>query len=285
MKRRAFLRTGRANKLMRAISEQDPQLIHAHFAVDGCAVLPIAKRMKVPLIVTLHGYDVSCNEGALKRWPTTRAYLRRRKELGQFAAVFVCVSERIRQRAISLGFPEEKLWVHHIGTELRDPEDQEEAHRPEKIVLFVGRLVEKKGCIHLITAMSRVLQAVPGAQLVVAGDGPLRKSLEDKAASCCPSAVFLGYQPHETVRRWMQRTRVFAAPSVEAGNGDCEGLPTVLCEAQAEGLPIVAFGTEGVREALPMDRRESLPKAGDIDTLAEEIICFMQDDQMWRRVS
>ena len=285
VKYRAFLRIGRPGQLARRIAEQGPQLIHAHFAVDGCAVLPVAEKLKVPLIVTLHGYDVSCNEGALKRWPATRAYLRRRRDLWEFASLFICVSDSVRRRALSIGFPDEKLWVHHIGTELCDLENQGEKRRREKIVLFAGRLVEKKGCVHLIRAMDRVSQAVPDARLVVAGEGPLRKSLEDKAASCCGSAVFLGHQPHEAVKQWMRRACVLAVPSIEASNGDCEGLPTVLCEAQAEGLPVVAFETEGVREALPMDRRESLPKAGDIDALSEEMIRLLQDDQLWQRVS
>jgi glycosyltransferase involved in cell wall biosynthesis len=83
----------------------------------------------------------------------------------------------------------------------------------------------------------------------------------------------------------MQRSRVLVAPSVQARDGDCEGLPTVLCEAQAEGLPVIAFATEGVPEALPPDRRESLPKAGDITALADEIIRLMKDDRMWQQVS
>jgi glycosyltransferase involved in cell wall biosynthesis len=283
--RRAFLRTGRAGKLIGALREQSPQIIHAHFAVDACAVLPIAKKLRVPLVVTLHGYDVSCNEEALKRWPTTRAYLRRKEELWGFTVLFICVSESVRRRALALGFPEQKLWVHHIGIDLRGPGKQMDQRRDLKIVLFAGRLVEKKGCIHLIRAMDRVLKAVPGARLVIAGDGPLRKPLEDEAASRCGDVVFLGQQPNAAVRQWMQRSRVLVAPSVQARDGDCEGLPTVLCEAQAEGLPVIAFATEGVPEALPPDRRESLPKAGDIAALADEIIRLMKDDRMWQQVS
>jgi glycosyltransferase involved in cell wall biosynthesis len=282
--RRIFLRTGCTRRLTRTIAAQSPRIIHAHFAIDASAVLPIAKRLQVPLIVTLHGYDVSRNEEALNRWPTTRAYLRRKKELWEYATTFVCVSEHVRRRALSLGFPERKVWVHRIGVEPCEGQE-EQLIRDEKTVLFVGRLVEKKGCIYLIRAMPRVLQAIPEARLVIAGDGPLRKTLESEAALHCRDVIFLGYQPQAAVRKWMRRARVLAAPSVQAGDGDSEGLPTVLCEAQAERLPVIAFATEGVTEALPVERRKLLPKAGDVAALAEEIICLMKDDRAWQQAS
>ncbi len=256
--------------------------MHAHFAIDACAVLPVAKKLRIPLMVTLHGYDVSCSEETLRLWPTTRAYLQRREELWEYADAFFCVSESVRRRALALGFPDGKLCVHRIGIKLRD-RSKEEQRRDEKVVLFVGRLVEKKGCIHLIHAMSRVQKAIPGARLVIVGDGPLRKILENGAISCCTNAVFLGYRSPADVRQWMRRARVLVAPSVQASNGDSEGLPTVLCEAQSEGLPVIAFATEGVTEAFPAEKRASLPKEGDVAALADEIIRFMKDDYAWQQ--
>ncbi|HYK35331.1 glycosyltransferase [Alloacidobacterium sp.] len=283
-KRRLFLRTGSGRLFSRAIAEQEPQIIHAHFAVDACAVLPIARRLRIPLIVTLHGYDVSCHEAALERWPTNKAYFRRKEELWRYVDTFLCVSEHVRQRALFRGFPAHKLRVHHLGIQL-SRDSTLERDRDKTIVLFAGRLVEKKGCIYLIRAMARVLEDIPEAQLVISGDGPQRAMLEREAASCCRNAIFLGHQPHAAVRQWMRRARVLVAPSVRARNGDSEGLPTVLCEAQAEGLPVVAFDTEGVIEALFPERRSSLAKAEDVAALAKEIVHFLKDDKAWRRAS
>lgn len=284
VKYRIFLRTGNGCLFERAIAAQKPQIVHAHFAIDACAVLPIARRLRIPLIVTLHGYDVSCSEKTFKRWPTTRTYLRRREELWKYTDSFFCVSEHVRQRAFLLGFPIHKLWVHHVGIQL--PKDNKQAQdRDKSIVLFAGRLVEKKGCIYLIRAMARVLEEVPHAQLVIAGDGPLRATLERAAASCCRNAIFPGHLSRDAVHNWMQRARVLVVPSAQARNGDSEGLPTVICEAQAEGLPVIAFDTEGVKEALPVERRRSLPKAGDVGALAQEIVRFLTDDEVWREAS
>src|SRR5262249_27807604 len=99
------------------------------------------------------------------------------------------------------------------------------------------------------------------------------------------NVVFLGQQSHLAVRQWMQQATVLAAPSVQARDGDSEGLPTVICEAQAEGLPVVAFATDGVTEAFPPERRASLPRAGDTNALGEEMIRLMKDDRAWQQAS
>jgi glycosyltransferase involved in cell wall biosynthesis len=283
-RRRAFLRTACNRKLVRAIAKWSPHIVHAHFAVDACAVLPIARLLNIPLVVTLHGYDVTSCEETLRRWPTTRAYLRRKEELWQYAAAFLCVSEHVRRCAVSSGFPPEKLWTHRIGVPFYDAGEQVQL-RDRRVVLFVGRLVEKKGCGHLIRAMVHVQRVIPEARLVVIGDGPLRRTLEQEVALHCRSVTFPGFQSHSEVKRWMRRACVLAVPSVRASNGDTEGLSTVACEAQAEGLPVAAFATEGVTEAFPEERRTTLPKEGDIPALAEQILRLMTDDWAWHEAS
>src|SRR5580704_12923149 len=114
-------------------------------------------------------------------------------------SLFVCVSEHIRQTALERGFPAGKLWVHRIGIDLQSSE-LARSPGPQPVVLFVGRLVEKKGCAHLIRAMALVNAKLPGARLVVVGEGPLRSELESQARMQSPSAVFLGSQPSHVVR-------------------------------------------------------------------------------------
>jgi glycosyltransferase involved in cell wall biosynthesis len=282
--RRYYLRTGHANYLSAKIKTQDPAVIHAHFAVDACAVLPMVRRAKRPLIVTLHGYDVTCNESSLGRWPTTRAYLRRKSDLWQYTSRFLCVSEHIRQQALKKGFPEDKLSVHYTGVEI-DPCIGQFERPPEGIVLFVGRFVEKKGCIHLIRAMAEVEKSSSHAMLVLVGDGPLKPFLEQEAARLLRRYLFVGRQSHSEVREWMRRASVAAVPSVRAEDGDTEGLPTVICEAQSLGRPVVAFGIAGVAEALPAELRNRLPVEGDEGGLAETIRLFLEDDEAWRYAS
>lgn len=283
LRRRFFLRSGHSRSFIRNIAQHAPQLVHAHFAIDAAAILPIAKKLRLPLIVTLHGYDVTVAEQSPQPWPTEKAYLRRKGDLTQYASLFLCVSEHIRRQALACGFPEDKLRVHYTGVDLAIKSTPTE--RDPNVILFVGRLVEKKGCIHLLHAMRQVQQKHPNAKLIVIGEGPLRRDLEAKAAQSRINVTFLGNQSQHEVHQWMRCARLLAAPSIRAANGDSEGLPTVLCEALAAGLPTIAFATDGVTETFPLERRSTLPRESDISGLSEQIFRILQDDDLWLRTS
>lgn len=243
--RRLYLRKGFAPKFLRHIESLGPSLLHAHFAVDACAALPVVARIRTPMIVTLHGYDVTSEDPALAVTRAGRVYLERRRELWRRARIFVCVSEWIRHRAIERGFPEEKLWVHPIGVDTDAFHPGAERAR-EPLVLFVGRLVEKKGCIHLLRAMRDVEVRMPGARLVIVGNGPLRGALEAEARGSLRRCEFAGAASPDIVRAWMRKATVVAVPSVVASNGDAEGLCLVACEAQAMGVPVAGFRAPGI---------------------------------------
>ena len=94
------------------------QLIHAHFAFGGATALPVAKLLNVPLVVTLHGYDVTLGDDAMERRAEGRIFQRRREELWERASIFFCISKFIRDQALARGYPEAKLRLHYTGTDL-----------------------------------------------------------------------------------------------------------------------------------------------------------------------
>lgn len=289
LRQRLFIESGAsAPDFLRALERRRPVLLHAHFAVDAALALPLHKQLNLPLLVTLHGYDITSMPQALRRSAAGRVFLRRRSELIERASFFVCVSEHIHQQAIEHGFPEAKLRTLPIGVDLDffRPDPLRSRSR-DPIVLFVGRLVEKKGCSHLIRAMSFVQKRRPEAKLVIVGDGPLMEALHLQAREELgqPGAdgnvgakyLFLGSQPPNVVRDLMYRASVLAAPSVVAHSGDTEGLPINLCEAQAIGLPIVAFRGPGVAEAIVENETALLANPARDAELAQAI-CTVLDD-------
>ncbi|MBT9329476.1 glycosyltransferase [Paracidobacterium acidisoli] len=276
LKRRAWLHSGFSPAFERTLRGSRPVLLHAHFAVDAAIALPLCRRLGLPLVVTLHGYDVTRSDEALRCSAPGRIFLHRRQRLFEQASLFLCVSDHIRQRAIERGFPAERLLTHRIGVDLSLFSPGPSADR-EPVVLFVGRLVEKKGCAHLIEAMAQVQCARPEARLVLIGDGPLRVPLEAQARQSLRNVVFLGSQPAEEVRAWMRRARLLAAPSIVAADGDSEGLPVVLCEAQAMGLPVVGYRGPGVSEAVENDETGLLVEPGNPQALAAAIGTFLRD--------
>lgn len=278
---RLFLETGIGPRFLRAVELRRPALLHAHFAVDGAAALPVQKHLSIPLIVTLHGYDATMSDGALSRTAAGRVYLRRKSELRERAGLFICVSEHIRHQALERGVPAEKLRTLPIGVDLElFAPDPLRSRSRDPIVLFVGRLVEKKGCDHLIRAMAIVQQRYATAKLLIVGDGPLLDPLRLQARNALRHCTFLGPQPPPVVRDLMHRASLLAAPSIVASSGDTEGLPIVLCEAQAIGLPIAAFEGPGVAEAVTPNETALLVPSGDDAALADSISAILKDEDL-----
>jgi colanic acid/amylovoran biosynthesis glycosyltransferase len=274
LRQKLYRRTGFAPTFHRVAGEAGARLIHAHFASGGRSALPLARHLRIPLVVTLHGSDV-----------TTRVNFRDRYEqLWKQASLFICVSDFIKSKALDAGFPEEKLLKLFIGVD-RDVFRPATTKRDPNLVVFVGRLVEKKGCAYLLQAMTRVVKDHPTARTVVIGDGPLRGSLENLAREANMPGEFLGSQPSSVVREWMSRARVFCVPSVTAANGDSEGLGMVFAEAQAMGTPVVTFNHAGMSEVVLHEETGLLAKERDADALACQILRLLGDDAVWNRFS
>lgn len=286
LRRRTFLATGSAPGFVRALELRGGVLLHAHFAVDAATALPLQKQLRLPFVVTLHGYDATMSDQALRSFAAGRVFLRRRAEVRARARAFVCVSEHIRHQALERGVPEEKLRTIPIGVDLKFfVPDPLRSRSLDPIVLFVGRLVEKKGCAHLVRAMASVQEHHATAKLLIVGDGPLLDPLREQARASLRNCIFLGTQPPSVVRDLMYRASVLAAPSVVAASGDTEGLPINLCEAQAVGLPIAAFRGPGVSEAVVEGETALLAAPGDERSLGEAIATLLENSELAARLA
>ena len=146
-----------------------PGLVHAHFGRGGALALPIARALRVPLVVTFHGGDATKDSHYRRHMPPT-IFQRRLAALQREAALFVCVSEYIRDNLLARGFPAEKLLVHRYGVEL-DPEDRDrKAKGRGGRFCSPGGLSRRKGAAVLLEAM-RLLDPAIRPPLVLAGEG------------------------------------------------------------------------------------------------------------------
>jgi glycosyltransferase involved in cell wall biosynthesis len=241
----------------------------------------------VPLLVTFWGIDATMDDEHLRRSPlrSYRAYLRHREALKREARLFIAVSKFIKDKLVEQqNFPPEKIVVNYnaVDTQTLRPDP---AVPREPVVLFVGRLVEKKGVEYLIRAMSRVQAETLDAELVIIGGGPLSAELEELATKLLNRYRFLGVQPPSVVRSWMNRALLLGAPSVTASTGDSEGMPTVVLEAQAMGLPVVGTAHSGISEAVCHGKTGFLVAERDWEALAERIARLLRDETLWQEFS
>jgi glycosyltransferase involved in cell wall biosynthesis len=280
-----YLAFGYAPGLQREIEKLHPSLIHAHFGIDGVSALPLAETLKLPLIVTFHGYDATTADVfAGRSFPRHRLYILRRRELQQKGALFIAVSQFIKERIIAQGFPSERVVVHHIGIDVERFKPVEPAKR-QSFVLFVARLVEVKGCEYLIQAMVKVQAKHPNAELVIIGDGSLRPHLENLAKVCAIRHRFLGWCSPEQVADWLSKSKVFCMPSVVGPKGEREGLSNVCLESQSTGLPVVGFSSGGIPEAVAHGETGFLAPEKDADTLAAHIMTLLENPDLWHQFS
>jgi glycosyltransferase involved in cell wall biosynthesis len=283
VRRIAFKAAGFAPAMESRIERLNARLIHAHFEDGGIDSMPLARRLDLPLITTCHGCDVTVRAemrrgNVLKR----RWHELKRRQLMESGSKFVAVSNHIRERMLERGYPAAQTETHYIGVDTKVFAPGHMA-RENGLVLFVGRLVEKKGCSHLIRAMAALRRTHPRARLAIIGDGPLRPSLEDLARSEGAICDFLGVQPPQRVKAMMDRACVLAAPSVTAANGDTEGLPLVVCEAQAMGLPVAGFHHAGIPEAVIDGETGLLCPEGRTEELSHNLACLLADSTLRQR--
>jgi colanic acid/amylovoran biosynthesis glycosyltransferase len=261
-----------------------PRLVYAHFAPDGYAAMQLAERLGVPLVTALHGFDVTMSDQAIARTRLGREYLQGRSGLQKKGALFLSCSSFVRRRGLEMGYPADRTIVHSIGVDVERFQPPPAGQR-EKMVLFVGRLVEKKGCGSLLEAMAEVQRRSPAVELVVLGGGELRAEYEARAAALGLRCRFLGAQPAAMVREWMARASVFCVPSVVAASGDSEGLGMVFLEAQAMGLPVVSTLSGGIPEAVEHGETGLLVTERDSRALAAALLALIENDELWRRYS
>ncbi len=187
-----------------------------------------------------------------------------------------CVTEDVRQQAIRAGVDARKLIVipSRCDTAFFDPSRvHTRAAGKGHQLLYVGSLTEHKGVDVLLAAMPEILGRVPTARLLVVGDGPRRRALQEKVArSGLTFAVeFAGYQPYSTLPELLGAADVFVYPSLS------EAMPRAILEAMAMERPVVVTRVGGNHEAVRAGIDGLVVPPGDAQALAAAVCRVLED--------
>jgi len=249
-------------KLLRELA---PDVVHSHFGEDGALVAPVAHALGIPHVVTFYGHDIS-------RLPRRVSAGHHERMWPQLAAVTV-LSEHMRHAAEALGCPPEKIHVIHLGKRM-DEYPYEPRRRTVRKFVSVGRLTGKKGHDDAIRAISATRAAGHDVSLHIIGAGKDRARLDDliRLEGAGEAVELVGPKPHDVVIEEMRGADAFLLCSRTAEDGDQEGTPTVLIEAQAMGLPVVATRHAGIPEMVPEEDRERLAPERDVEAIGQALI-------------
>jgi len=267
----------------------DYDVVHVQFG----NLAPLVERLlrkrgsKAKLVVSFRGAD-------------TTSHLARNPEL--YRAVFdnvalaLPVSEDLRGRLIAAGSPPQRTVVHRSGVDLRRFEYRPRSREPGQPteVLFVGRLVEKKGIRDALDAFALALRALedgdartgPLARFTLVGSGPLEAELKGLAAELGSGAAvrFAGPLDADGVARAMDSSHLLLAPSVTAANGDKEGVPNVIKEAMASGMPVLSTVHGGIPELVEDGVSGFLVAEHDVAGLSDRLVRLISTPESWPKL-
>lgn len=275
-----------AYRVLRLHARFNYDIIHAHWVIpNGTVAAWVAGRIGRPLVISLHGSDVFFAQKrmalrAAARWTFARA-----------ASVTAC-SPVLYKGALALRAKAATLHLIPYGA---DPiafaptvERRTAARRAlglephQLLVLFVGRLVEKKGTAYLLRALPAVLQAVPGVVCAIAGDGPERQPLEACAnrLNIESHVRFLGGVAWSELPGLLAAADIFVAPSIYDSQGNVDGLPNTILEAMAAGCAVVASDVAGIGLAIDDNVHGLLVPEKDPVALAAAITRLAADQDL-----
>lgn len=223
-----------------------PAVIHAHWIIPQGLVVVLSGlicRMR-PVVLTSHGADLYSLKGGLltgiKRW-----ILQRIDQL-------TVVSRSMLSSASLLGVNNNRLRVMPMGVDLDSLFTPGESPRSNNLLLFVGRLVEKKGLTHLLDVLPALRARHLGLRLRIVGFGPLEQELKRQAEqlSLLDCIEFIGAVPQEQLVQHYREAAMLVAPFVRAESGDVEGLGLVAIEAIGCHCPVLLGDVPAVRDVL-----------------------------------
>jgi colanic acid/amylovoran biosynthesis glycosyltransferase len=268
----------RSQALADFLRRESISAVLAEYGPSGCAAMAACAETGTRLVVHFHGYD-AYRRDMLDQYGA--AY----RQLFQQAAAIVAVSRDMRRQLCDLGAPPHKVHVIPCGV---DPLPVGEAPaRLSGLLLWVGRFVEKKQPELALRAFAQAHADAPGLRLAMIGDGDLRPACESLVAALGLGAAvsFLGAQPAHSVAETMQHAEALLLSSGRAADGDSEGLPIVLLEAMAAGLPVVATRHAGILDAVQDGIEGLLYDSGDAAGLAAGLLRLHRDPALRQRLA
>lgn len=251
--------------LSRLASNSD--VIISHFADRPTQIASkLSRAVRVPYIFFAHARDIFVN-------PDPKGL----KNLVLRASSVLVPSEYNRRYLVEmLGSQcKDRIQIVHCGIDPRIFKCSTKSRRRSFpfTILFVGRLVEKKGLRDALKAFSLVHAKYPYTCLKIIGDGPLKDELIETAfqLNISDHVLFSGACSHQTVQQAMRDADIFLLPACTAKDGDREGLPVVLLEASAMQLPVVSSYHTGIPEAIQEGESGFLVPEHNPQSLAERL--------------
>jgi glycosyltransferase involved in cell wall biosynthesis len=277
-----FFFLGQWLAIIRLLKQYPVKVIHAHWLIPQ-GILALTARLisinKPAILCTSHGGDLySLNDPVSK---AIKRYVIR--NVDELTVVSAAMQKEVQQLV-----PEARLpVVAPMGTDLHHLFTSDTSvSRKDNQLLFVGRLVEKKGLVYLLDALPQIINKKPDIILNIAGTGPEQTKLEQQAEKLGikDKVNFLGRLSHQELVHQYRQATLAAFPFIQAKDGDVEGLGLVMIEAMGCGCPVVASDIPAIRDVIIDGKTGVLIKPSNIQVLADKILALLETPEQRKNI-
>jgi glycosyltransferase involved in cell wall biosynthesis len=257
----------------RLLRQRRVDVVHAHWLIPQGLV---ARWLGRPYLVTSHGGDLfGLRSGLLTAL---------KRKVAASSAGMTVVSRAMQEEAARQGIRAPMSAVVPMGVDLRQRFVPAEEPRAADELLFVGRLVAKKGLRFLLQAMPRIIARRPAVRLRIVGFGPEEPALREQvqALGLAGQVVFEGAIPQDRLPAMYRSASLFVAPFVRDSSGDQEGLPVALMEAVGCGCPVIAGNVPGLGDLLGEMAEQVCVDPTDTIALADAVLHSLEHQEQAR---
>lgn len=266
-----------SKKVEEFLLREKPDLIHAHFGYNAVNILPVVRKLNIPMIVTFHGYDAS------PMIHSKPAYYKLLPELLEYCKKIIIVSNHMRFVLPLTAEQQKKLVIYPcpVDADYFSPLDMKS--KPGEIgILHSGRLVPKKGVTDLARVFHEVVKTHPQTRLDLIGEGPeLQKiNLLCNELNISDKVHIHGQQPQSVVRDFIGGTDIFVLNSRTAENGDMEGSPVTILEAMSMGKAVISTKHAGIPDLIENEKNGLLVDEKDNEGLLNAINRLIEEPRL-----
>jgi len=236
----------------------------------------LLRNSNVKLIVNFRGFDLY-QKNKLDYTP-----------LFSEADLFLVRSNVMRKDLISRGCPNQKINIHHSSVDLKEFPFKERKIRKRQNIRFlsIGEFVETKGMRYTIDAFGLFVKEYPNAELTIVGDGVLKDRIMNqiKKLGLEKKIILKGLMSHCHICDEMHKHTVFILHSIIAQDGTSEGIPVVLMEAMATGMPVISTFHKGINELVDNGKNGLLTEEKNVRQLYEKMKYLYEKPELWARI-
>ena len=258
----------------------DIDAFHIHYGANFNSMEPLFRSHSEKIVVvSFHGYDAS--KYMKENGDSCYNYLFKRANL------ITTPSFNMKSKLVEQGCLQDKILVHRCGIDLEKFNNLDEKIKNSKVnLLTVARLVEKKGLEFSLRAFAKLPNKTEIKYKII-GDGPLKNHLEELThrLGIDEQVQFLGAKNQIDVIQEMANADIFLLNSVTATDGDKEGLPVSLIEAQAMGLPVISSFHAGIPELVIDGKTGFLTKEKDVNKITHTLYKIVKDEKLRKEMS